>query len=241
MMPEKVLIVDDDKAIRKVISKVLYSNDIEPIEAVSGEEAIALITSSHFDLIILDIMLGGMDGFEVIKTLRKHGIDTPIMILSGRSEDYDTIFGLGIGADDYITKPFNPITLGAKVKALIRRNKNSSKNKQNYIIATPFKYDLKTFKLYKNDEEIFLSYKEGAIMRLFLGNINQVFTKEQLYEQVWGDIIVDENSVMVYISYLRNKIEDNPKKPQYIQTVWGIGYKFTLPSNLPVTKNLKSN
>lgn len=228
MTPERVLIVDDDQAIRKIISKVLYSNDIEPIEVASGEEAIKLLRFSNFDLIILDIMLGGIDGFDVIKEIRTNDINTPIMVLSGRSEDYDTVFGLELGADDYITKPFNPMTLGAKAKALIRRNKISSKSKQSFIIAPPFKYDLTTLKLYKNDEEISLSYKEGIMMRLFLENVNQVFTKEQLYQQVWGDIIVDENSVMVYISYLRNKIEDHRKNPQYIKTIWGIGYKFTV-------------
>lgn len=228
MTPERVLIVDDDQSIRKIISKVLYSNDIEPTEVASGEEAIKLLRSSDFDLIILDIMLGGIDGFDVIKEIRTNDINTPIMVLSGRSEEYDTVFGLELGADDYITKPFNPMTLGAKAKALIRRNKISSKSKQNFIVAPPFKYDLTTLKFYKNDEEIPLSYKEGTMMRLFLENVNQVFTKEQLYQQVWGDIIVDENSVMVYISYLRNKIEDNRKNPQYIRTIWGIGYKFTV-------------
>lgn len=228
MTQETVLVVDDDKAIRKIISKVLYSNNIEPTEVSSGEEAIKLLKSTHFDLIILDIMLGGIDGFDVIKTIRANGVNTPIMVLSGRTEEYDTVFGLQIGADDYITKPFNPMTLGAKAKALIRRNKLSSKSRQSCIIAPPFKYDLSTLKLYKNDVEIFLSYKEGAMMRFFLENTNQVFSKEQLYQQVWGDVIVDENSVMVYISYLRDKIENDRKNPQYIKTVWGIGYKFTI-------------
>lgn len=230
-MYDKVLIVDDDPAIRKILKKVLVSNDILHEEACTGEEALTLIHSHQYDLIILDIMLEGMDGFDVVKAIRNAGMELPIMILSGRTEDYDTLFGLGLGADDYITKPFNPIILGAKIKALIRRNKKALINKKDCILAGPFKYDLTSLRFYKNNEEILLSSKENLIMKLFLENINRTFTKVQIYENVWGDIIADENSVAVYISYLRNKIEKDPKNPVYLKTVWGLGYQFVIGKN----------
>lgn len=226
MTLDKVLVVDDDPAIRKILRKVLKSNSLECVEASSGEEALSLIRTSSFDLILLDVMLKEMTGFDVVNAIRNLGIDTPIMILSGCTEEYDTLFGLDIGADDYITKPFNPIVLGAKVKALIRRNKKSLSNKKTYLVAGPFKYSLSTLRLYKDNNEIFLSSKENLLMKLFLENINCTLTKTQIYENIWGDIITDDASVAVYINYLRNKIEDNPKKPEYLKTVWGLGYKF---------------
>lgn len=123
-MSDKVLIVDDDPAICKLLEKVMRSNDLETTVAASGADALALIQSRSFDIILMDVMLGDMEGFEVIKKIRGRGISTPVMIVSGRNEDYDSLYGLSLGADDYITKPFRPLVLGAKVKALIRRNKN---------------------------------------------------------------------------------------------------------------------
>lgn len=228
MATDKILIVDDDIAVQKVLKKVIISGGMEPIAVSSGEEALALLKKESFSLMILDIMMGGMDGFEVVQTARQGGVNLPIIILSGRSEDYDTLYGLDIGADDYITKPFNPVLLGAKVKALIRRSKEPVENMQKPLAIGPFQYDPYTMKMYKNEKEIPLSSKENTIMQLFLRNVNRVFTKDQLYQQVWGDNIIDENAIMVYISHLRNKIEDDPKKPQFIKTVWGLGYKFTV-------------
>lgn len=228
MISGKVLIVDDDPAVRKVLAKVLQSNDIESFQAADGGEALRLIKENQYDLVILDIMMRGIDGFEVVQAVRSQGIDTPIIILSGRNEDYDTLYGLDIGADDYITKPFNPVLLGAKVKALIRRDKKAQSYNDDFIVAGPFKYSPRTFKFYKNNENISLSSKESLMLKVFMENIDRVFTKQQLYDLVWGDAIVDDNAVMVYISHLRNKIEDDPKKPVYIRTVWGLGYKFTV-------------
>ena len=223
-----VLIVDDDEAVRSVLYKVIRSNGIDAILASSGEEALELIPGHHFDLILLDINMRGIDGFQVIHTLRNRGIRTPIVIVSGRQEDYDTLYGLDIGADDYITKPFNPVVLGAKVKALIRRSKGSSTDGDSIITAGPFRYDTRTLRLYKNGIEIPLSSKENAIIKLFLDNINRIFPKEMIYELIWGEVIVDENAIMVYINRLRQKIEDDPSKPRFIQTVRGLGYRFVI-------------
>ena len=223
-----VLIVDDDEAVQSVLYKVISSNGIDAQVVSSGEEALEVTRRYHFDLILLDVNMRGIDGFEVVQALRKRGVKTPIIIVSGRKEDYDTLYGLDIGADDYITKPFNPIVLGAKVKAMIRRNRGHSTDSGNVITAGPFRYDTHTLRLYKNGQEILLSSKENAIMKLFLDNINRIFSRKMIYEMVWGETIVDENAIMVYINRLRQKIEDDPSKPQYIQTVRGLGYRFMI-------------
>ena len=229
MANEAVLIVDDDADIRKLLTKVVEGNGCQAVTASNGKEAVSLAQSRKFDLILLDIMMNGSDdGFEVVRRLRSLGNDIPIIILSGRTDDFDTLYGLDIGADDYVTKPFNPVVLGAKIKALIRRNQKASYNAHNYITAGPFRYSNMTLEFFKNDQLIPLSSKENVMMKLFISNIGRVFTKEQLYELVWSNSVVDENAIMVYISHLRSKIEDNPKSPRYLKTVWGLGYKFTV-------------
>jgi len=228
-LAERVLVVDDDLAIRKLLSKVLQTSGFEPVLAKNGEEALELVSKDILQLILLDVTMPGLDGFQVIQRIRRKNITTPIMVVSGRSEDFDALYGLEIGADDYIIKPFNPIVLGAKVKALIRRNQIvDSKDESDALVVGPFTLDSKLMKVFKNKEEIILSQKEFQLMKLFMENSDMVFSKESLYNQVWGNSIIDENAIMVYISHLRNKIEDNPKEPQYISTVWGLGYSFSV-------------
>jgi DNA-binding response OmpR family regulator len=228
-MADKVLVVDDDEAIRKLLVKVLSCNGLEPHTALNGEEALREIRNNEYQLVLLDIMMPGIDGFQVIQKIRKQGIEVPVMVISGRSEDYDALYGLDIGADDYIMKPFNPVILGAKAKALIRRNKLSDGTFPTDLRVGPFYFDGKMMRFYKDGKEILLSSKELQLMKLFMEYPNQVFSKEMLYEKIWGDIVVDDNAIMVYINHLRNKIEDNPKSPVYINTVWGLGYNFTVP------------
>ena len=193
-MADTVLIVDDDKAVQTMLYKVIRSNGLMAETASGGAEALALAAARNYDLILLDINMHGMDGFEVIQRLRSRGVKTPIIIVSGRQEDYDTLYGLDIGADDYVTKPFNPIVLGAKVKALIRRSKGALGAA--VITAGPFQYDTSTLRFYKNGGEIVLSSKENAIMKLLMDNVNRVFSREMVYELVWGERLVDENAVM---------------------------------------------
>ena len=231
-MSDKVLIVDDDEAICKMLSKVMDSNELESDIANSGTEALKKLQSHTYDIILMDVMMDDMEGFDVIKKLRARGIQTPVIIISGRSEDYDALYGLSVGADDYITKPFRPLVVGAKVKALIRRNKNQVLSSNSVIEYGCFKYDTTTLRFYKNGEEIILSSKENSLMRLFMTHPDQVFTKEMIYEHVWGtSIAVDDNTIMVYINRLRSKIEDNPQKPEYILTIRGTGYRFRPESN----------
>jgi DNA-binding response OmpR family regulator len=229
MAKEKILIVDDEEYIRKAIKKSLVHEAYVFEEADSGETALAILRGGIFDLIILDVMLGDHDGFEMIRKIKMLGIRTPIIVVSGRSEDYDKILGLGLGADNYITKPFTPAILCAHVKALLRSYKEYNKtaaNSFNFICTGPFKFDLNAYKLYKNDNFIDLSFKENLLMKFFMENPQQVFTKQQIYENLWSDTIIDDNAIMVYMHNLRKKVEDNPKSPKHILTVWGLGYKF---------------
>ena len=226
MTTDKVLIVDDDAAVLKLLAKVVKGGGLDCDTAESGEEALKLLSANSYAILLLDINLGGMDGFEVIEKLRSQGNSIPIFIISGRREDTDTLYGLGIGADDYITKPFNPVVLGAKIKAMIRRSKGLSEENENVVKAGPFSYNTSTLRLMKNDEEIVLTGKENAMMKLFLDNPGRVFSRNMLYDLIWGNSLVDDNAIMVYINRLRQKIEDDPDDPKYIQTIRGIGYRF---------------
>lgn len=227
-MADRVLIVDDDPAVLKVLKKVIERSGIEPETATDGPAALELLAHSSFDLMLLDINLIGMDGFDVIRNLRSKGNQIPIIVVSGRKGDTDTLHGLDLGADDYVTKPFNPVTLGAKVKALIRRSKGGSAGLDSQITAGPFRYHTSTLRLYKNDKEIPLTGKENAIVKLFLDNLNRIFPREMLYEMVWGGDQADDNAIMVYMNRLRQKLEDDPAHPKFIQTVRGIGYRFVV-------------
>ena len=226
-MADKVLIVDDDPAICKLLEKVMLSNDLIPTVVTCGKDALSVLKTHTFDIILMDVMLGDMEGFEVIKKLRNQGINTPVMIVSGRNEDYDSLYVLSLGADDYITKPFRPLVLGAKVKALIRRNKNLVLDSSNILESGPFSYDTSTMRFYKNGEELILSSKESTLLLLFMKHPQQVFTKDMIYEHVWGTAVaVDDNAIMVYINRLRGKIEDDRQSPKHIITVRGLGYRF---------------
>lgn len=227
-MSNLVLIVDDDETVLTMMYKVIRSNGIEADTASSGPKALELVSRKNYDLILLDINMHGMDGFQMIQKIRGQMINIPIIIVSGRVEDYDMLYGLDIGADDYVTKPFNPVVLGAKVKALIRRSQSSNSSSGDIISAGPFQYNTSTLRFYKNGEEILLSAKENAMMKLFIDNVDRIFSKEMLYEMVWGEVIIDENAIMVYINRLRQKIEEDPGNPKYIQTVRGLGYRFVI-------------
>ena len=229
-MEDRVLIVDDDKTVIEILYKVIRSNGINADLAHSGEEALTMVSKNpKYDCILLDINMHGISGFDVIKTLREGGSTIPIIVVSGRKEDYDQIFGLDIGADDYVTKPFNPVTLGAKVKAMIRRSNGSLQGTEAEIEVGPFIFNTSTLRLYKNGAEISLTSKENAMMKLFLDNVNHIFSKDMIYDLVWGgDGVIDENAIMVYINRLRQKVEDDPSHPKFIRNVRGIGYKFVV-------------
>lgn len=226
-MADTVLIVDDDQAICKLLSKVMRSNELEPTSVNSGRDALALLADASFDLILMDVALGDMEGFDVIQQIRARGDTTPVMIISGRSEDYDMLYGLSLGADDYVTKPFRPHVLAGKVKALIRRSKSFLQQRDDQLTCGPFTYDTATMRFYKNGQELNLSSKERALLLLFIQHPQQVFTKDMIYEQVWDTLVaVDDNAIMVYINRLRSKIEEDARAPKHIITIRGLGYRF---------------
>ena len=228
-MADSVLSVDDDQAVLSMLYKVIQGNGLLADTASTGEECLKMVGEKNYDLLLLDINLAGLDGFQVVQQLRNRGFKIPIILVSGRKEDYDTLYGLDIGADDYITKPFNPVTLAAKAKALIRRSRGNLPGADNLLCAGPFQYNTSTLRFYKNGQEIPLSSKENAIVKLFMDNVNHIFSKDMIYDLVWGSSIIDENAIMVYINRIRAKIEDDPSHPVYIQTVRGLGYRFVIP------------
>ena len=226
-MAYQVLITDADAGSRTVLGRALRAGMMQTEAAASGEEALDRLARAEYDLLILGIDLPGIDGFHVIQTVRRRGSRIPIMVVSSHDEDYEQLYALDLGADDYITKPFNPVILAAKAKALIRRSRGLPL--EEVITAGPFSYNSGTLRFYKNGDEIVLSSKENAMMKLFMDNVDRIFSRSRLYDLIWGGNIVDENTVMVYISRLRAKLEDDPSHPHYIQTVRGLGYRFVAP------------
>lgn len=228
MSRDRILLIDDDKLILKAVETALQRENIQVTTTLSGVEGLKLAKTNRYDVIILDLLIPDTDGFELIRVLRNTEIYTPIIIISGKEEEHNKILGLGLGADDYLTKPFSIHLLISKIKAFVRRSKIYKKNNISELNLGPFRFEEASFKFYKNNEAIELTSKETMLLKFFLENPNRVFTKEQLYQTVWNETIIDDNTIMVYIKRLRNKIEENPKEPQYLKTVWGIGYQFNL-------------
>ena len=225
-MAYQILVVDDEPALRMMVQEILTQAGYAVCLAGSCREALTQRAQVHPDAILLDVMLPDGDGFSLLGQLRQQG-DVPVLFLSARDEDEARLRGLGLGADDYITKPFRPLVLGAKVKALIRRSRNLSSDSPDQLECGPFSYNTSTMRFYKDGGEIFLSSKESSLMLLFMKHPGQVFTKEMIYEHVWGNTIaVDDNAIMVYINRLRSKIEEDRQKPAHIMTVRGLGYRF---------------
>ena len=222
---QRILVVEDDFDIRELLQNFLQEAGYEVATANDGIEALSLFSGQRYDLIILDILLPKIDGYGVCELIRKQS-DVPIIMLTALSGEEDQIRGLDLQVDDYITKPFRPLVLGAKVKALIRRTKNMG-NHSDTIQCGPFTYESSTMRFYKDGEELILSSKESALLLLFIKHPGQVYTKDMIYEQVWGTTIaIDDNAIMVYINRLRSKIEKDRQKPEHIITVRGMGYRF---------------
>lgn len=228
MEAAKILIVDDEKFVRRTISRVLSSEGFATFEASNGPDALRMAQEQPFDLMILDIVMDGMDGFQVIRTLRDQGILLPVFVLSGRQADNDKILALGIGADDYITKPFSTTVLCAKVKACLRRMGLSNRQRENILSLGPFQYVCDEMRLFQDGREIPLSSKESLLIKYFFSNPNRILSKEQIYRNVWGNDVVDDNTIMVHIRHLRVKIEADATRPNYLRTVRGVGYQFVI-------------
>ncbi len=229
---KKILIVDDEESIRTLLSYNLAQSNFETITAEDGEEAIQKIVAEQPDLVLLDLMLPKIDGIDVCKQLRHDNNRVPIIMLTARGEEPDKILGLEIGADDYMTKPFSPREVIARVKAVLRRthDADSSMNRTS-VNATLTEGDLivypERYEATLKGETLSLTPKEFELLVYFMRHKNRVLTRDQLLQAVWDySFVGDTRIVDVHVSHLREKIEENTRKPRYIKTIRGIGYKF---------------
>lgn len=229
-MEYRILIVEDDDDIRNMIGEALEQPDYQILMALDGREALETFRyQKRIDLIILDLMLPKIDGLTVLRRIRESST-VPVLILSAKNGEYEKVLGLEYGADDYITKPFSVIELQARVKAFLRRAtqyQTLSSEEEKILVIEDLTIELNNLVVKKKGEIINLTAKEFSILTLFAAHPDKVYTKVQLYQEIWGDdFLNDENVINVNIRRLREKIEDNPSKPMYIKTVWGIGYKL---------------
>ena len=224
----RILVAEDERDLNRLICRTLERAGYSVDACFDGEDALDHLLGAEYDCLLLDVIMPKKDGHEVLRAVRAKGDATPVIFLTARDSIQDRIEGLDLGADDFVAKPFNPVIFAAKARALIRRSRGLPM--EDMICAGPFTYNSGTLRFYKNGEEIVLSGKENAMMKLFMDNPDRIFSRSRLYDLVWGGSLVDENTDMVYISRLRAKIEDNPSHPLYIQTVRGLGYRFTVPA-----------
>ena len=226
---KRILIVEDDETIAAIERDYLVLSEFEVDIAATGADGIALGRSGRYDLILLDLMLPGVDGFTVCRTLRET-LDIPILMVTARQEDIDKIKGLGLGADDYITKPFSPSVLVARIKAHLAqygRLKQAGGVDRNQLQLGSVLLQKDARRVFVDGAEVALKNKEYELLLFLLSNLDIVFSKETLYERIWGyDAMGDNATVVVHINRLREKIEKDPAHPRYIQTVWGAGYRF---------------
>ncbi len=225
----KILIVEDEEAIAELEKDYLELNDFEVTIENSGDTGLAAALSENFDLIILDLMLPGIDGFEICKRIREDR-NVPILMVSAKKDDIDKIRGLGLGADDYLTKPFSPSELVARVKAHLARYERlvKSHTKENDVVEIRgIRIDKTARRVFVNGEEKQFTTKEFDLLTFLAENPNHVYTKEELFREIWDmDSIGDIATVTVHIKKIREKIETDTSKPQYIETIWGVGYRF---------------
>ena len=227
-MAKKVLVVDDEKLIVKGIRFSLEQDGMEVTCAYDGEEALRLAQENKFDMILLDIMLPKMDGFEVCQAIREFS-NMPIVMLTAKGDDMDKILGLEYGADDYITKQFNILEVKARIKAIMRRTAASEPKEENskVIESGDLKLDCESRRLFVQGREINLTAKEFDLLELLVMNPNKVYSRENLLNLVWGyEYPGDVRTVDVHVRRLREKIEPNPSEPKYVHTKWGVGYFY---------------
>jgi two-component system alkaline phosphatase synthesis response regulator PhoP len=228
-MASKILVVDDEKNILELIRFNLELNQFDVITATDGEEALSIIKAeADIDLIILDLMLPNIDGIEVCKVLKRNEKtkDIPVIMLTAKGTETDKIFGLEIGADDYVTKPFSVKELTARVKVQLRRS-DTQKQDEDIIVVNNMTINKKQHSVFINDQQIILTLKEYEVLRLLAENKGKVYTRDQLLNQVWGyDYFGETRTVDVHIRHIRKKIEEHDNSNEYIETIRGVGYKI---------------
>lgn len=230
MLKPRILIVDDEREIREAIRIYLRGEDIETVMASNGQEAIDLVKQEEIHLVLMDVMMPGIDGIVATSLIREFS-NVPIIMLTAKSEDTDKIMGLSIGADDYITKPFNPMELVARVKSQLRRylqfNSPQSTPNKDLLEVGGLSMNIVTKQVNVDGKEVRLTPTEFKILALLLKNKGRVFSINDIYENVWDEPGYNaENTVAVHIKKIREKIEINPRDPRYLKVVWGVGYKI---------------
>lgn len=228
----KVLVVDDDRRVLDLLATYLKKSGYQPITSTDGETGLMEYRRQRPDLVILDVMMPGMDGWAVCRQIRQES-STPVIMLTAKGEEVDKVLGLELGADDYVTKPFSPRELIARVKAVLRRAKSGNRMRENTRLEWPgLTIDPVSREVKVGGNPVKLAPKEFDLLLYMARHPGQVFTREQLYDSVWGyDYYGGVRTVDVHITRLRNKIEAEPRQPRYLITVWGVGYKFEIPDN----------
>jgi two-component system, OmpR family, response regulator RegX3 len=229
MKKASILLVDDEPALLHMLKKVLNKEGFRDIDtAATGEQAVEACRRKPYDLIVLDVMLPGQSGFEICPQLRQY-TEAPILFLTSRSSDLDTLSGFSVGGDDYVTKPFNPLEVAARVKVWLKRSRkqHTSQLTRSCYDFGRFRVDETAAELYVEDQRVSCPAQVFHLLLFFCKHPNRVFQRQELYERVWGaDSVCDDNTVMVHISRIRERIERDPSRPDYLVTVRGIGYKL---------------
>lgn len=228
---KRILIIEDDMDIAEIERDFLEIEGFETVIATDGNIGMSLVSSEDFDLILLDLMLPGISGYELCKSIREKK-DIPILMVTAKTELSDKIRGLGLGADDYIAKPFSPTELIARVKANLAQYERLTRGEDQKkwdVEAGPIRINKRTHRVFVHEKEVVFKNKEFELLLFLVSNPDIVFSKEQLYERIWGmDAIGDLKTVAVHVNRLREKIETDPQNPVYIQTIWGAGYRFKM-------------
>jgi len=225
---KRILIIEDEAALASLLSDYLRADGFEAEARADGPSGLEAALSRSFDLVLLDLMLPGLDGFEVCRRLRAAN-DVPVLILSARREDGDKIRGLGLGADDYVVKPFSPAELVARVKSHLARYERLTGRARadRWISDGGLEVNVEARRVRKNEVEVGLTAKEFDLLLLFIRNPDRAFSREEIYSRIWGDdLYVDPSNIAVHIRRLREKIEDDPSRPRRVETVWGVGYRW---------------
>ena len=228
---EQILVVEDDQDIAFAVREYLLSQGYQVSLAENGKVALDIVANSQIDLAIVDVMMPVMDGITFVMNVRKE-YDFPVIMLSAKSEETDKILGLNMGADDYVTKPFRPLELLARVNSQLRRQRRSGEmgvravaEDKNLIIVGGLELNVETREFKVDGEPVRLTPIEYKILSLLLMNAGRVFSADEIYERVWNDVAVNTDTIMVHVRKIREKIEIDPKNPQYLKVVWGVGYK----------------
>lgn len=228
-MPERILVVDDEPSILELVAYNLRRAGYEVLTADNGEDGLRLAREEDPDLVILDIMLPGIDGFEVLRALRRHS-DLPVLMLTARGEEIDRVVGFEIGADDYVTKPFSPRELTGRVKAILRRTRRGGDGPDGQSrVLGPITINFESYEVLRDGRRVDLTPTEFQILGVLARSPGRVFTRDELVDRVMGpDFYGDVRTVDVHIRHLRAKLEENPSEPKLIETVRGVGYRFAV-------------